>query len=80
MDALVCQTRDEITGELVSFPVVDWLRMGIFSDTTLVLIGQSGVGKTSLAQTLCQALADRLQDGAGLNLNTSHDFLVSRVH
>jgi hypothetical protein len=55
--ALVCQTFDPSTGSLIRFPLSDWLEKAFCEKYCLVLFGQSDLGKTALASSLCGFLA-----------------------
>ena len=56
-----CKTFDVISGELLDYGVLDWLRAGHWRTHTLVLHGDAGVGKTPLAMSLMCEIAATLQ-------------------
>ena len=60
---VVCRTFDVITGALIQYPVMDWLKKGWFKSHTLILHGDAGLGKTPLAMTLLSEVATHLQSG-----------------
>jgi hypothetical protein len=63
LGAVVCRTFDVVTGALIQYPVVDWLRQGWFKTHTLILHGDAGLGKTPLAMALLAEVATLLQSG-----------------
>ena len=63
LDGIVCRTFDVITGALIQYPVIDWLRQGWFKSHTLILHGDAGLGKTPLAMSLLSEVATLLQSG-----------------
>jgi hypothetical protein len=61
LGSVVCRTFDVVTGALIQYPVVDWLRQGWFKTHTLILHGDAGLGKTPLAMALLAEVAALLQ-------------------
>ena len=61
LDAVVCRTFDVVTGALIQYPVMDWIRQGWFKSHTLILHGDAGLGKTPLAMALLAAVSNHLQ-------------------
>ena len=55
---VVCRTFDVIGGGLIEFPVLSWLTENRFKEYTLVLHGDSNLGKTQLAMTMLNSIAD----------------------
>ena len=58
---LICKSFDTVSGENIRYPLTEFLTQGHYSDTALVLMGDSTFGKTELAKKLCQVLASKLQ-------------------
>ena len=57
VSGIVCRSFDVISGAMVEFPVVEWVSGGRFREYTLVLHGDSNLGKTQLAMTMMCAIA-----------------------
>jgi hypothetical protein len=54
---LLCQTFDPASGALIQFPLSDWVEKAYCEKYCLVLCGQSDLGKTALASSVCAFLA-----------------------
>ena len=59
---VVCRTFNVISGELVEFPVLSWVSDSRFKEYTLVLHGDSNLGKTQLAMTMLCAIAENIYE------------------
>ena len=46
MSGIICRSFDVISGDMVEFPVVEWVSGGRFREYTLVLHGDSNLGKS----------------------------------
>ena len=57
-ETVMCRTFNVITGELIEFPVMEWLTEKHYTYLTLVLHGDAGLGKTPLAMSLAAAVTD----------------------
>ena len=62
-DTITCKTFDVITGGIVHFPLLDWWNHKFYRRYTLVLHGDSDVGKTQVALSLLSEVAAELQQG-----------------
>ena len=58
---LVCKGFHPVTCQDMSYTVKEFLTKGVYSDTTMVVLGDSSLGKTQMCRTLCQAMALGLQ-------------------
>ena len=58
---LIAKSFDTVSGETISYPLTDFLMRGHYSDSALILMGDSTFGKTELAKKICQVLASKLQ-------------------
>jgi hypothetical protein len=58
---LECLTFNVLNGELIRFPLSEWLHGNYFRKYTLVLYGDSDLGKTEYAKSLLAACALKLQ-------------------
>jgi len=57
-ETVMCRTFNVITGELIEFPLMEWLTQKHYTYLTLVLHGDAGLGKTPLAMSLAAAVTD----------------------
>ena len=58
VQVLVC---DPVTCTHAVYPFTDFWKLGLFSDTCLIMCGGSSLGKSQLGKTMCQILAMKLQ-------------------
>ena len=61
LGSITCETFDIITGELVQFQLLDWWTSKFYRRYTLVIHGDSDVGKTQVALSLLSEVATELQ-------------------
>jgi hypothetical protein len=61
LDNVICETMDVISGHMMSFPLMQWLSRGYHKQYSLVLHGDSDLGKTQLALSLLSDLSMDLQ-------------------
>jgi hypothetical protein len=61
LDEVICRTFNVQTGAMVTFPLMDWLRLGKWKSMTLVLYGDAGVGKTPVSIALLSEVTAVLQ-------------------
>jgi hypothetical protein len=61
LDLVKCKTFDVITGAIIQFEISKWFSQKYFKDYTLVIMGDSSLGKTALAMTLASLTSDELK-------------------
>ena len=64
VSGIICRTFDVISGALVEFPVLEWVSGGHFREHTLVLHGDSNLGKTQLAMSMLALIAEEIFESA----------------
>ena len=54
---VICRTFDVVSGELLEFTVLQWVRDGYYRTHSLILCGDAGLGKTPLGMSMMSEIA-----------------------